>query len=55
MYRIPHNYEKFLIDSNGKNIARFSWRDTPLADEPASTGSSLTVIESVKMALPQIW
>jgi glutathione peroxidase len=51
MYRIPHNYEKFVINSTGQNTARFSWRDMPLAEEPASTGSVLTIIEAIKIAL----
>jgi len=51
MYRIPNNYEKFVINQNGQSIARFSWRDMPLAKEPASTGSVMTVIEAIKNAM----
>jgi len=51
MYRIPNNYEKFVINQNGQSIARFSWRDMPLATEPASTGSVMTVIEAIKNAM----
>lgn len=49
MYRIPHNYEKFLVSNTGNMVARFSWRDLPLAEKPISSGSFLTVIETVKL------
>ena len=49
MYRIPHNYEKFLVDKNGNVVNRFSWRDMPLATEPGSSGAPMTIIEAIEL------
>jgi glutathione peroxidase len=48
MARIPHNWEKFLVSSNGDNIGRFSWQELPLAKEPLTIGSPSTIIDVVR-------
>ena len=51
MARIPHNWEKFLVSSNGENIGRFSWQELPLAKEPLTIGSPSTIIDTVRLVV----
>ena len=48
LHRVPHNYEKFILDTSGRVIRRFSWGEFPLALERLTDQSSGTILEALK-------
>lgn len=48
LHRVPHNYEKFLVDASGRVIRRFSWGEFPLAAERLTDQSTATILEALK-------
>lgn len=48
MHRVPHNYEKFIVDSSGKVVRRFSWGDYPLAEQRLTDQSTSTILEALR-------
>lgn len=51
MMRVPHNWEKFLINREGVFISRFNWQDWPLADKPLVHGAGWTIREAISAVL----
>lgn len=49
--RISHNYEKFLVDRNGRMISRFNWQDMPLDEIPRIQGAGWTIREAIDEVL----
>jgi len=49
--RISHNYEKFLVSSDGVLIARFNWQDMPLDTTPRVAGAGWTIREAIDEVL----
>ena len=47
--RVPHNYEKFITDRNGKNYCRFNWADSPLYGS-VTVGTS-SIIDAIRDVL----
>lgn len=47
LHRVPHNYEKFLVDGSGRVIRRFSWGEFPLASERLTDQSTATILEAL--------
>lgn len=51
MSRIPGNYEKFIVSSNGHLVFRFNFRNWPMADDAVTNESDLTIRKAIASLL----
>jgi len=49
--RIPENYEKFIISSNGQLVFRFNFKNRPMADNALTNENDLTIRQAIASLL----